>query len=209
MARPNSTNKESGNNFQHANSTGANVRAAMNDIFQSLRTLNSDSGDPSGAANIAQFQPHINTSTNELKIATGVSGDTATYVVLGKINETNFGHAALDGATFTGTVIHNYTGALRLPVGTTAQSPGSPAAGDVRFNSTTGEAEIFDGSAFTIVGGGAGATGGGSDQWVFENDQTVTQSYLITPNKHAHSVSPTINNGVTVTVPSGAILVIL
>ena len=65
MARPNSTNKESGNNFQPANNTGANVRAAMNDIFQSLRTLNSDSGDPSGAANIAQFQPHINTSTND------------------------------------------------------------------------------------------------------------------------------------------------
>ena len=44
---------------------------------------------------------------------------------------------------------------------------------------------------------------------MFESDQTVTQSYEITASKHAHSVSPTINNGVTITVPSGAILVIL
>ena len=37
-------------------------------------------------------------------------------------------------------------------------------------------------------------------------DQTATTSYSITANKHAHTVSPTINNGVTITVPSGAIL---
>ena len=46
----------------------------LNEIFQALRTISSGSSDPSGAANIAQFQPHINTSTNELKIATSVSG---------------------------------------------------------------------------------------------------------------------------------------
>ena len=209
MARANSTNKETGNNFHPDNGTGAQVRTAMKDIFQSLRTLNSSGSDPSGAENIAQYQPHINSSTNELKIATSVSGDTANYVVLGKVNETNFGHAALTGATFTGTVIHNYTGALRLPSGTTAQRPSSPTAGDIRFNSQTTEAEIYNGSIFTAVGGGAGATGGGNDQWVFESDQTVTQNYEITANKHAHSVSPTINNSVTITIPSGAILVIL
>ena len=192
MARANSTNKETGNNYHPDNGTGAQVRTAMKDIFQSLRTLNSSGSDPSGAANIAQYQPHINSSTNELKIATSVSGDNATYITLGKVNEANFGHAA-----------------LRLPVGTTAQRPGSPAAGDIRFNSTTTEAEIFNGSIFTAVAGGAGATGGGNDQWVFESDQTVTQNYEITANKHAHSVSPTINNSVTITIPSGAILVIL
>ncbi len=57
--------------------------------------------------------------------------------------------------------------------------------------------------------GGAGATGGGSDEVFFESDQTVTTSYTLSSNKHAHTVSPTINSGVTITVPSGAILVIL
>jgi len=209
MARPGSTTSETGNNYQTANGTGAAVRAKLNEIFQALRTISSGSSDPSGAANIAQFQPHINTSTNELKIATAVSGDTATYVVLGKINEANFGHAALSGATFTGDVIHNYTTALQIPVGTTAQRPGSPSTGDFRFNSTTTSAEIYNGSEFTAVGGGAGATGGGNDEVFFESDTNVTTNYTITSGKNAHTVSPVIDSGVTVTVPSGSLLVIL
>ena len=209
MTRVVSTGKETGNNFHPDNGTGAEVRTAMKDIFQALRTLNSASGDPTGAENVAAFQPHINTATNELKICTGVSSGTGTFTTVGNITLPNLGLATLTGATFTGPIINNYTSAFRLPVGTTAQRPGSPAAGDIRFNSTTTEAEIFNGSIFTAVGGGAGATGGGNDQWVFENDQNVTQNYEITANKHAHSVSPTINSGVTITVPSGAILVIL
>ena len=86
MARPGSTTSETGNNYNTANGTGAAVRTKLNEIFTALRTLSSGSSDPSGAASIAQYQPHINTSTNELKIATAVSGDTATYVVLGKIS---------------------------------------------------------------------------------------------------------------------------
>ena len=209
MARVVETGKETGNNFHPDNGTGAEVRAAMKDIFEALRTLNSASGDPSGAENVAAFQPHINTATNELKICTSVSSGTGTFTTIGNITLPNLGLATLTGATFTGPIINNYTSALRLPVGTTAQRPSSPAAGDIRFNSTTTEAEIFNGTIFTAVGGGAGATGGGNDQWVFENDQNVTQNYEITTNKHAHSVSPTINSGVTITVPSGSILVIL
>tara|TARA_Y100000114_G_scaffold67000_1_gene61422 strand:+ start:4278 stop:4907 length:630 start_codon:yes stop_codon:yes gene_type:complete len=209
MTRVVSTGKETGNNFHPDNGTGAEVRTAMKDIFQALRTLNSASGDPTGAENVAAFQPHINTATNELKICTAVNSGSGTFTTIGNITQPNLGLATLSGATFTGGVVHNYTSALRLPVGTTAQRPGSPAAGDIRFNSTTTEAEIFNGTIFTAVAGGAGATGGGNDQWVFESDQNVTQNYQISANKHAHTVSPTINSGVTITVPSGAILVIL
>ena len=209
MARVNSTTKETNNNFNVANGTGAAVRAGINDIFTALRTINSASGDPSGAGNVVQFQPHIDSSTNLLKICTAVSSGTGTFTTIGNITQANLGLAPVAGATFTGTVIHNYTGALRLPVGTTAQRPGSPATGDIRFNSTTTSAEIYDGSAFTAVGGGAGATGGGNDEVFFESDQNVTTNYTLSSNKHAHTVSPTINSGVTVTVPSGAILVIL
>ena len=59
MARVNSTTKETGNNFNAANGTGAAVRAALNNIFDALRTINSASGDPSGDGNVVQFQPHI------------------------------------------------------------------------------------------------------------------------------------------------------
>ena len=206
MTRVVGTGKETGNNFEPANGTGAQVRTALKDIFGALRTLNAGSGDPSGAANVSAYQPHIDTNTNLLKISNASNNG---FITLGNISQTNFGHADLTGATFTGPIINNYTSALRLPVGTTAQRPSSPSAGDIRFNSTTTEAEIYNGTIFTAVAGGAGATGGGNDQWIFESDQIVTQNYQITANKHAHTVSPTINNSVTITIPSGAILVIL
>ena len=49
-----------------------------------------------------------------------------------------------------------------------------------------------------------GATGGGTNQVFWENDQTITTSYAITNNKNAGSFGPiTINSGVVVTVGSG------
>ena len=57
--------------------------------------------------------------------------------------------------------------------------------------------------------GGAGATGGGNDEVFFESDTNVTTNYTITSGKNAHTVSPVIDSGVTVTVPSGSLLVIL
>tara|TARA_R100001463_G_scaffold127308_1_gene185350 strand:+ start:647 stop:1288 length:642 start_codon:yes stop_codon:yes gene_type:complete len=213
MARPGSTTSETGNNYQTANGTGAAVRAKLNEIFQALRTISSGSSDPSGAANIAQFQPHINTSNNLLKIATAVSGDNATYNTLGNITLDNLGHVVAASPTMTGDVTMSSTGFLKVPVGNNAQQPGqsgapSAAAGQFRYNSDTGQFEGYT-NAWGSIGGGAGATGGGNDEVFFESDQNVTTSYTLTANKNAHTVSPIINSGVTVTVPSGATLVIL
>ena len=214
MARPGSTTSETGNNYQSANGTGAAVRAKLNEIFQALRTLNSGSSDPSGAANIAQFQPHINTSTNELKIATAVSGDNATYVVLGKINEANFGHVVAATPTMTGDVTMSSTGFLKIPVGTDAQQPGQssqPAAaiGQFRYNSDQNRFEGYKNTGWGELGGGAGATGGGTDQVFVETGQNVTEDYQLSAGKNAITVSPTIANNKTITVPNGATLVIL
>ena len=209
MARVNSTTKETNNNFNVANGTGAAVRAGLNDIFTALRTINSASGDPSGDANVVQFQPHIDTSSNLLKICTSVSTGTGTFTTIGNITEANLGLMPKTGGTFTGKITHNYTNSLNLPVGTTAQRDGSPAVGMFRYNSTLNVFEGYKNTGWGEIGGGAGATGGGTDEVFVETDQTATTSYSITANKHAHTVSPTINSGVTITVPSGAILVIL
>ena len=190
--------------YSIANGTGAAVRTDLNNVFAAIQSLNSGSADPSGTQ--VAFQLSVNTTSNLLKLRNAANNG---YIEIGNVTQANLGLAPVAGATFTGTVIHNYTGALRLPVGTTGQRPGSPATGDIRFNSTTTSAEIYNGSEFTAVGGGAGATGGGNDEVFFESDQAVTTNYTLTANKHAHTVSPTINSGVTVTVPSGAILVIL
>ena len=209
MARVNSTTKETGNNFNVANGTGAAVRAGLNDILTALRTINSASGDPSGDANVVQFQPHIDSSTNLLKICTAVSSGTGTFTTIGNITQANLGLAPVAGATFTGKVTHNYTSSLTIPSGTTAQRDGSPAVGMFRHNSTLNQFEGYNNGAWGAIGGGAGATGGGSDEVFFESDTNVTTDYTITSGKNAHTVSPVIDSGVTVTVPSGSLFVIL
>ena len=56
----------------------------------------------------------------------------------------------------------------------------------------------------------AGATGGGTDEVFYENDQTITTSYELTANKNAMSAGPlTINSSIEVTVPSGATWIIV
>ena len=185
------------------NGTGAAVRTKLNQITAAINSTNSGAGDPS--INSA-FQMHIDTSSSLLKIRNAANN---AYITIGNVATANLGLAPVAGATFTGDVIHNYTTALQIPVGTTAQRPGSPSTGDFRFNSTTTSAEIYNGSEFTAVGGGAGATGGGNDEVFFESDTNVTTNYTITSGKNAHTVSPVINAGVTVTVPSGSLLVII
>ena len=214
MARPTGTTSVTGNNYNTDNGTGAAVRQKINEIFQALRTLSSGSSDPTGAANIAQHQPHINNSTNELKIATSVSGDTATYVVLGKVNEANFGHVVAATPTMTGDVTMSSTGFLKIPVGTDAQQPGQssqPAAavGQLRYNSDQNRFEGYKNTGWGEIGGGAGATGGGTDQVFLETGQTITENYTLTSGKNAITVSPTINTGKEIVVPDGATLVIL
>ena len=185
------------------NGTGSAVRTDINNVLQAIASNNSNSG--ALTTNYA-YQWHVDTSDGNLKIRNAANNG---YVTVGPVATTNFGLAPLTGGTFTGDVIHNYTTALQIPVGTTAQRPGSPSTGDFRFNSTTTSAEIYNGSEFTAVGGGAGATGGGNDEVFFESDTNVTTDYTITSGKNAHTVSPIINSGVTVTVPSGSLLVIL
>jgi hypothetical protein len=95
------------------------------------------------------------------------------------------------------------TGSGALPSGTTAQRDGSPSAGYMRFNSTTGGFEGYNGSAWGSIGGGA--SGAGGDEVFYENGQTVTTSYELTASTNAMSAGPvTVNSGVTVTIPSGS-----
>ena len=214
MARPTGTTSVTGNNYNTDNGTGAAVRQKINEIFTALRTLSSGSTDPTGAANIAQHQPHINTSTNELKIATSVSGDAATYVVLGKINEANFGHVVAASPVMTGDVTMSSTGFLLIPKGTDAQQPGqvgAPAAaiGQLRYNETQNRFEGYKNTGWGEIGGGAGATGGGTDQVFLETGQNVTEDYTLSSGKNAITVSPTIAPGKEIVVPNGATLVIL
>jgi hypothetical protein len=99
------------------------------------------------------------------------------------------------------------TGAILIPVGTTAQQP-SGVNGQIRYNTTAQTYEGYSNGAWGQLGGGA--TGGGPDKVFVQNQTTVTTNYTLTTGYNAESVGPIqINSGITVTVPSGQRWVIL
>lgn len=96
------------------------------------------------------------------------------------------------------------TGSAQIPAGTTAERDASPIYGAQRANTTLNQQEWWNGTAWVPMGGGA--TGAAGNSVFVENDTNVTGDYTITSGKNAGSFGPiTINNGVTVTVPSGSV----
>ena len=139
------------------------------------------------------------------------SASTGNFTTLGATGNVTLGDAAGDEVTHNaGTVnvpnnlIYSGTGAVTQTVGTTAQRPGSAAAGMFRYNSTTGEFEGYT-TGWGSIGGGASAGGA-----IYENVDDITANYTITAGSNGMSVGPmTLASGVTVTVPSGQRWVIL
>ena len=96
------------------------------------------------------------------------------------------------------------TGSLTVQKGTTAERPGTPTAGMIRYNSTTGGFEGYT-TAWGSIGGGASAGG-----VIYENSNSISSNYTLSTAKNGFSVGPiTVASGVTVTVPSGQRWVVL
>ena len=135
---------------------------------------------------------------------TGTIGSNLTVTGTGTIG----GNTDITGTlSVTGDTSITSTGAIKVPVGTTAQRP-TASTGKIRYNSTLGAYEGYDGASWSSLGGGA--TGGGGDQVFNLNTVEVTTSYSLHTGKNAISVGTiTINSGVSVTVPSGQRWVIL
>lgn len=185
-----------------SNATGAAVRSDLNDAFAAIATNNSNATSP---ATTYAYQWWADTTSGLLKIRNAANSG---WVTVGPLASTAFGLASLAGATFTGDVVLATTTALELPDGTTAQRPGTPINGMIRYNTTLNQFEGYKASAWGAIGGGA--TGGNADDIFYENGQTVTATYTLTTGKNAMSAGPiTIDSGVTVTVPSGQSWVIV
>ena len=132
---------------------------------------------------------------------------TGKFTSLEATGNTILGDAVGDQVTFNaGTavvpnnLIFSGTGTITTPSGTTAQRPGSPGEGMLRYNSELDEFEGYANSAWGSIGGGASAGGA-----IYENTQTITANYTMTTGTNGHSVGPiTINSGIVVTIPSGS-----
>jgi len=184
------------------NGTGAAVRSDLNDALAAIVSNNSSSTAP---ATTYAYMWWADTTTGLLKQRNAAN---SAWITIGTLASTNLGLASLAGATFTGDVVLGTTTALELPDGTTAQRPGSPVAGMIRYNTTLTTFEGYKAGAWGAIGGGA--TGGGSDDVFYENGQTVTTNYTLTTNKNAVTAGPvTVNSGVTVTIPSGSSWVVV
>ena len=168
-----------------------------------LEVTNLKAKDGTAAGSIADSTGVVTLASTVLT-TTDINGGTIDGTVIGGASQ-----AAASVTTLTATAdsTFNSTGAVKIPVGSTAQRP-TGAIGKIRFNSTLSRYEGYSGSAWSSIGGGA--TGGGSDQVFVENDQIVTVDYTITAGKNASSAGPiTINSGITVTVPSGSSWVVV
>ena len=191
------------------NGTGAAVRTKLNQIAAAINSLNSGSGDPS--INSA-FQPHIDTGSSLFKIRNAANN---AYVTIGNISLDNLGHVVAASPTMTGDVTMSSTGFLKVPVGNNAQQPGqsgapSAAAGQFRYNSDTGQFEGYT-TSWGAIGGGGGATGGGTEAIFHENENQMDQDYTIgdgASNINAGVFGPLTINAV-LTIPSGSVVSIV
>ena len=163
-------------------------------------------GDPLNGGDL-----YYNTTDDVMKVYTGsawvtayVPGDAAniTSTATGDVSATNV-QAAIAELDTEKVPRTSTTGSAVLPSGTEAQRDGSPSAGYIRFNSDASSFEGYNGTAWGAIGGGA--TGGGTDAWALEHDNTITTDYTIGTGKNVINAGPmTINSGVTVTVPTGS-----
>ena len=173
-----------------AAAASATAAAASADTFDDTY-LGAKASDPTldndGDA-LTEGDMYFNSGTDRMKVYDGAAWD----------------NVAADTTTLVSK--SSSTGEANIPAGTTAQR-GSGAAGQFRYNSTTGSFEGY-GSSWGSVGGGA--TGAGGDAVFVENELIVTTDYELSTNKSAMSVGPvTVNSGVSVTIPSGYTWVIL
>jgi len=182
-----------------ANAAGSNTQVQYNNSGSFAGSASLTFNSATGALSATSFVGAAAAgSLSGSTLASGVTASSLTSV------------GTLTGLTVSGDILMSGTGVLDIPVGTTAQRPGSANTGMFRYNSTLNQFEGYSSTGWGAIGGGAGATGGSTDEVFMENDQTVTTDYTLGTNKNAVSVGNlTVNNGVTITIPNNATWVVL
>jgi hypothetical protein len=200
----------------------ASSQAIVENIYDQFddRYLGSKSSDPSldndGNA-LVTGALYFSTAENVMKVYNGSSwlvafatglASSIDFTPVGNISSTNV-QAAIAEVYDENVSKTGDTGSAVLPSGTTAQRDGSPLAGYLRWNSTEGAAEVYDGTAWTSVGGAGGGlfkgengTVGSSAGDIFRvNEQELNTNVTIDSTENASCAGPlAIATGVTLTV---------
>lgn len=145
-------------------------------------------------------------SLNKPGLAVGDS-DTGLVLVDSNVLGVSAGGAEIVRFDPSGVTTFAGSGAIDVPVGTTAQRPVA-STGMLRFNTERPGFEGYNGTAWASVGGGA--TGSGVEEVFILNQTTVSGSYTIPNGYNAMSTGPIdIASGVTVTVNSGSVWAVI
>jgi hypothetical protein len=194
-----------------------NFSAGTKDVFVTYPAEKSVNEDASNIVNITSLAAGTISATGQ--VTSTVSTGTAPLVIASTTKVNNLNVDLLDGADWaappsigsgtanaaafttisaTGDVTFSGTGATKLQASTTANRPGTPAQGMLRYNTTLAQFEGYNG---TDWGGIGGAQAGGAIQ---VNNTTASVSYTIATGTNGFSVGPiTTASGVTITVASG------
>ena len=200
-----------------------NFTAGTKDVFVTYPAEKSVNEDVAGAVNITTLAAGTISATGA--ITSTVTTGTAPLVIASTTKVSNLNVDLLDGADWaappsigsgtanagafttlaaSGDVTFSGTGATKLQASTTANRPGTPAQGMLRYNTTLSQFEGYNG---TDWGGIGGAQAGGAIQ---VNNTTASVSYTIATGTNGFSVGPiTTASGVTITIASGQRWIIL
>jgi hypothetical protein len=176
------------------------------DTVSSLTITSADiNGGTIDGATIGGLSAGAGTFTNLTATGTVTLGGTALTATAAELNYTDGVTSNIQTQLDAKVAKTSSTGSAVLPAGTTAERDGSPSAGYLRWNSDDTSAEVYDGSAWTAVGGG-----NTTDEGLYEMANTISANYTITSGNNAMSSGPiTVASGVTVTVPTGSRWVIV
>ena len=168
----------------------------------------------------------VDATDNVVEFADDVTISSTGYLKVPAGNNTSDRPTGVNGMfryNTTDNTFEGYANGVWGPVGggggfeVSTTPPATPSDGDTYWDSEEANAYIYynDGSSSQWVPlvpstPPKNATGGGTDEVFFENDNAVTTNYTLQTGKNALSAGPiTINSGVTVTVPSGQSWVIV
>ena len=167
----------------HDASAGALRKATVSDLLNS--GITATTGTITGSAGVDINITPAGTQKTQINSNLTVTGN---ETINGSLTVT--GNTICDAAlTVNGIPTFTTTSALKLPVGTTGQRPGTGVQGQIRYNTTTSNTEIYNGTTWEEVGGGPfDATGGNK---------------IIAPDTTVVTASFTSVNGESVVVTSG------
>ncbi len=135
-----------------ANQSGAAFRADLNLALLAIISQSSGAVEPTTTY---AYMFWLDTSGGNPILKVRNAANSAWVIFTPRYDLINGGLVPLTGAvTLSGQLTFSNTDYIAIPVGTTAQRPGSPASGMIRYNTTLTSFEGYNGTLWAPIGGG-------------------------------------------------------